>query len=150
MKTYFGAACLLVLLGCAHGSGTTRSQKVSEQQLAWARVCEGEPGAPVHINYEDASGGAAVLFTTQGDPSPLQEHAEQVARLHNRGARELSGNDLSEVRLPHTAEVEQLQNGAKLTLLPRRPTDLDGLRRHVQQDITWMKRHGCTTSTEVL
>ncbi len=147
------AACTayaVVLLGCAHDTGARTHTELTRDEASLARVCRSEHGAPVGVRYEDTSGGAAVLFTTPGDPTPLREEAQEVARAHNHKRDMLAMQDVSELRLPHTAEVEPIDHGAKLTLLPRRPTDLDGLRRHVQQDVSQLQAHVCAGSTRAL
>ncbi len=146
------AACAAMLIGCAHGSNGGRAATAQEdrQDVSLARVCQSEKGAPVGIRYEDAAGGAAVLFTTPGDPTPLREQAEALARARNHYENELELQDQSELRLPHTAAVQAVEHGAKLTLVPRRPMDLDGLRRHVQQDVTQLQTHGCTGGARAL
>jgi hypothetical protein len=80
---------------------------------AWKRSCTEYARAPVSIDYEDASGGAAVVYR---------------------------------------AHVEELEDGAKLILVPKsaRRQLLDSLRVQVQQETLTMRRRGCGRGQEAL
>ncbi len=149
--------CALALLGCGSQAskraalqGASRAEH-DERKPAWRRTCTEYARAPVAIIYQDAPGGAAVLYRTQGDAQALRVRTEQVARFHNGGAAKIPA--LHELyHLPHRASVEALDDGAKLVLVPKHPEarDLDELRRNVQQEVFNMQRKGCGRGQEAL
>lgn len=152
MKRYAITTCALALLGCA---GTTRVSESPKQESdtlpAWKRSCEEYAQAPVTIEYQDASGGGAVLYRTEGNAQGLRERAEEIARFHNNATAKLGElHDLYSI--PHRASVEPIEGGAKLVLVPKhmQRRDLEELRRHVQQDVFIMQRHGCESGQEAL
>jgi hypothetical protein len=150
---------LLVLPGCAAASRTppraaTQPFDPATQGVpkpAWKRSCREYAGAPVDITYQDASGGAAVVYRTKGNVERLRERTEEVARFHNSAAGKAP--DLHDLyRIPHNARVENLSGGAKLVLVPKSldPSLLEDLRRNVQQEVSNMRRKGCGRGQEAL
>jgi len=121
------------------------------QKPAWQRSCEEYAGAPVALEYQDGSGGAAVLYRTRGSVQGLRQRIAQVAAFHNgAGHKAPDMHDL--YHIPHRAYVEDIEGGAKLVLVPKSmaPRLLDELRRNVQQEVTRMQKHGCQHSQEAL
>ena len=157
MRRSRGLLCALALVGCASQGGprppvqrTSRAEH-EEPKPAWRRTCTEYARAPVAISYQDAPGGAAVLYRTPGDAQALRTRTEEVAQFHNGGAAKIPAlHDLYHV--PHRASVEPLDDGAMLVLVPKHPDvrDLDTLRRNVQQEVFNMQRKGCGRGQEAL
>lgn len=150
---------LLLLPACA--SGWTTPPRAGTQPLdraaqdaskpAWKRSCREYAGAPVEITYQDASGGAAVLYRTKGNVERLRERTQEVARFHNSaGPKAPDLHDL--YRIPHNAYVENFSGGAKLVLVPKSVSRsrLEDLRRNVQQEVSIMQKRGCGRGQEAL
>lgn len=118
------------------------------ERPAWKRSCsrEGEPRAKVE--YEDAPGGATVIYTTHGDPTYLRERAVEVARYHNGAAPTRGMHDLADV--PHTAMIEYIDQGVRLTLFASARDDVEELRINVQQDVWAKQKRGCAAGQEAL
>lgn len=145
-------ACAL-LLACAgapscagRGSAAPRSTTP-----AWKRSCEAYATGPVTFTYQDAPGGAAVLYRAPGSERGLRERAREIARFHNGSAAKNGAlHDLSSI--PHRASVEDIDGGAKLVLRVKTPRtdDLDRLRWNVQQDVALKQRGGCQSGMEAL
>ncbi len=151
-----GAIGVALLLGCAscraYGANSASVPGERRQHLpAWRRGCREYAKAPVSISYQDAPGGAAVFYRTAGDAAALRARTEEVARFHNGGKAKIPA--LHELyHLPHRAFVEPLKDGAKLLLVPKRPdpSDLEVLRRNVQQEVFNMQRSDCGHGQEAL
>ena len=143
---------LLTLLACGTSQpsrfpmGATATPE--GEPPAWKRSCsrEGEPRAKVE--YEDAPGGAAVIYTTEGDPTYLRERAVEVARYHNTAAPARGMHDLADV--PHTAMIEYIEHGVRLTLFTSARDDVEELRINVQQDVWAKQKRGCAAGQEAL
>src|SRR5690606_5090385 len=78
---------------------------------------------------EDTDTGAAIIFTTvSGDPEMLQEHTERLAEMHE----EHRGEGILATELPvlsaASAEVEDLDAGARIVFEPTEEGDLEALR----------------------
>jgi hypothetical protein len=140
---------VLTLLACATQPVTPRAQPLVKP--AWKRSCTEYARAPVSIDYEDASGGAAVIYRSQGDVAALRQRTREVAAFHNSAQPKIGAlHDL--FAIPHRAHVEELEDGAKLILVPKsaRRQLLDSLRIQVQQETLTMRRRGCGTGQEAL
>lgn len=149
-----GLAVAQAVAACGPAEVPVRSESVAERRVkppAWRRSCTSYAKAPVHIDYQDASGGAAVLYTTRGDVAALRERTQKVAEFHNSSQPKLGA--MHELyHLPHQAYVENLPQGAKLVLVSKRIdlASLAELRRNVQQEVLNMQRRGCGTGQEAL
>lgn len=152
MRTIVEICCALMLLGCASvPPGHERNASQQAQRPAWKRSCEEYAQGPVAIDYQDAPGGAAVLYRAQGGERGLRERAEQIARFHNSSAGKVGAlRDLSSV--PHRAHVEEVDGGVKLVLTVKTllRTDLERMRWSVQQDVFTMQKKGCQSGHEAL
>ena len=115
---------------------------------AWKRACSREGDAPVTLAYRDAPGGASVHYTTAGDAAYLRQRVTDVARYHNAAAPITGMHDLANI--PHTAMVQELDNGIALTLFTSDRRHMEELRVHVQQDVWIMRRKGCGAGQEAL
>ena len=117
-----------------------------EEIAACERSCASKLDEPVEIAYRDASGGASVIFTTTGDPGELRSCVGELARAHDAAAPDIVENDLHAV--PHSARVQDVQDGVMMTLIAAAQNDDIALRRGVQQDV-WAMQHSCGVSHEL-
>jgi hypothetical protein len=118
---------------------------------AWKRSCTEYAHAPVDVTYEEAVGGAAVVYQTGGDVAALRQRTHEVAEFHNSSRSKVRAlHDL--FAIPHRAQAEDIEHGARLTLVPKsvRPRDLESLRINVQQEVFTLRRRGCGTGQEAL
>jgi hypothetical protein len=139
----------LSLFACATSMGSPRAEP--SPKPAWKRSCTEYARAPVRIDYEDASGGAALVYRTRGDVTALRQRTLEVAEFHNSTGSKIGAlHDL--FAIPHRAYVEEVKGGTKLILVPKgvRPQQLDALRVQVQQETLNMRRRGCGTGQEAL
>ena len=143
------ALCVFGVLACSLQTASPRTQPAPKP--AWKRSCTEYAGAPVQIDYEDASGGAAVVYRSQGDVAALRRRTHEVAAFHNSAAPKVGAlHDL--YAIPHRAYVEEVEGGARLVLVPKgaRRQLLDYLRLQVQQEALNMRRLGCEAGQEAL
>jgi hypothetical protein len=153
-RSHATALALLCALACGcSGAGGPhipmgRTPLAEGEPPPWRTDCRREGDPPVKLGYRDAPGGASVLYTTEGDPTYLRARVTEVARYHNGGAPATAMHDLASV--PHTAMVEQLEQGIVLTLFATERRHVDALRRQVQQDVWIMRRRGCAAGQEAL
>jgi hypothetical protein len=142
---------MLLVGGCA-GKQSPAPEGAKEAPLdkpAFMTGCDVYAEAPVQIGYEDATGGAAVLYHTAGNIAKLRERTNEVAAFHNGSQGKTAY--LHDLRaIPHTASVEEIEDGAKLTLVSTRPRSQDALRKHLQQEVWTMQKQGCGASHEAL
>jgi hypothetical protein len=115
------------------------------------------------VNAEVTPDGAALVFTSEaGDVSELQDRVQEMAERHNRrsgvergpamededpgpddtgmmdrGAQgmDMHGREMEGAMVGTRAHAEDLDNGARLVLVPRDPSDLPGLREHVRAHV---------------
>jgi hypothetical protein len=143
------AVLLLGLFACATNAETSRMRPTPRP--AWQRSCTEYARAPVNIRFEDAPGGAAVVYRSQGNAAALRRRTREVAAFHNSEASKVEAlQELFEI--PHWAYVEDVNGGAKLILVPKDalPHLLVALRLEVQQETLMLRRHGCGTGPEAL
>ena len=144
----------LLLVGCvpaAVPSADPRAPAQPRQLPAWQRPCAAYATGPVAIEYQDAPGGAAIIYRAPGSESGLRARAREVAQFHNSSAAKNGVlHDLSSV--PHRTDVEDIDGGVKIVLRAKsvRTTDLDRLRWSVQQDVQMKQKGGCQSGQEAL
>lgn len=161
MNRYILGAALLGALGCSGSraaappgevpGGRTEassSSKDNELAAAWKRSCATQASDKIAIEYRDEPGGAAVLFTTEGDAARLRERVTEVARYHNSSEPQMAMQDLYSI--PHTAKVSDIEGGVKLSLIANATNDDSTLRKGVQKDVWEMQRDGCAATNEAL
>ena len=86
----------------------------------------------------DTKEGIALTFTTKtGDVNDLRRRAERMAKMHSTEAAH--GN-----MVPFTAKYEEVPGGARLTLTPKDPAELEHFRSIVRRHAEQMKKHDCS------
>lgn len=99
--------------------------------------------ADTTITTEDTDDGVVLeLRTESGDVDALRAHARHLAAMHQDGGGRMRG-------LPPmpaaTIEVEDLDDGARLTLRAEDPDDVDALREHARAHAARMASGDCPT-----
>ena len=95
----------------------------------------------VELAIEDTPGGAALTFTTNsGDVTELQRRVEKMVKMHYSPS---TGLAMHHGMAPVTAKYEALTNGARLTLTPKSPEQLEQFRAKVREHIDQVKKGDC-------
>ena len=83
------ACAFAITIGC--GSAQRPSQSVEARQAPPARqhqpgggMCPMMQTAGTQVASSDTSDGAAIAFTTSGDPAELRAHVHRMAEMHNK------------------------------------------------------------------
>jgi hypothetical protein len=149
---------MLLLCACAgtqqpapQGTAQAQSEEEPLEKPPFMGSCELYAEAPVTLSFENATAGAAIIYQTTGNVARLRERTQEVAKFHNGTLGKT--RYLHDLRMiEHSATVEDVEGGAKLTLLVDRvrPGAQDSLRNHVQQEVTNMQKLGCEASHEAL
>ncbi|MET0284425.1 MAG: hypothetical protein ABW352_08140 [Polyangiales bacterium] len=148
MSKMVAASVVLLALGCAGAQHGSHARGSANAGTANKRSAACESDQPVEIAYRDAPGGSSVSFATTGSVDALRERVNELAEYHNGSEDPLAMHDLNAI--PHRAQVEPLERGAKLTLIASASNDTDALRKSVQQDVEQLKAHGCIAGQEAL
>lgn len=144
---------VLALAACTPSQMPNASAPVAARREVpvWRRSCTEYARAPVRVDYQDAPGGAAVIYRTKGDVAALLRRTREIGQFHNSSRSKLGAlHDLSSI--PHRAYVEPLKDGARLVLVSKGPPRqrTDALRMQVQQEVFNLQRRGCGTGQEAL
>lgn len=121
------------------------------------------PGA--NVSAADTAGGEALTFTTTPDQvGSLREKVHAMADMHNRhhasdaaghaaraGMSGMMGGGMAAGSMDHgmqmpppsRATVEDLPDGARITLTPNDAADLPRLQSTVQMHAEQLQKHGC-------
>ena len=113
------------------------------------------------VRFEDTADGVALVFTTEGDATDLQQRVSQMAMMYNQHQSQEGMNMRmhgpmeggpprghgmgGEMMMmpPSTARAENIDQGARLVLTPRDPAQLATLRQHAQQMAQAMASRQC-------
>lgn len=106
------------------------------------------PGTQVYA--ADTSNGEALTFTTTSGPEPraeLRVRVHAMANFHNQrhagtGGGQAVGAAMS-MPPPSRAWVEEVEDGARISMTPNDPADLQKLQSAVRMHAAHMQRHGC-------
>ncbi|MBS2028142.1 MAG: hypothetical protein JST54_09585 [Deltaproteobacteria bacterium] len=128
------------------------------------------------VQATDVAGGVALDFkTTTGDVADLRNRVRQMAEMHNHmhgqdgmmggssapaagqgpgGQAKPMGDEkmAAEMKVMHaaTASVEDIEGGARLTLKPKDPAQLQSLQAHAKEHAARMNREGCPMMHEMM
>jgi hypothetical protein len=95
------------------------------------------------LTTSDTNTGIAINVTTQtGNVPELRNRVERMAAMHS-GAASNEGMMRSEM-LPGTVTYEPIENGARLTLVPKEPERLAEFRNQVRAHVDQMKKGTCS------
>lgn len=144
------AALVLGLSGCA----STKPAAAHEHRGGPRPVVCPMPVPGTLVAAADIENGAVLTFTTPDDVNELRLRVRRMADLHDehpsrhRG-REMATNPSGEPAAEHeampasSAEVEDVEGGARVTLIPKDSADLDELRAHAREHAAKISRGEC-------
>lgn len=141
---------LALLMGCATGGSAKGGSEISAAPKAMHQHGMGMNGdmcpmqvAGTTVKSEDIDGGIAVAFTTStGDVAELRRRVQGMAEMHN--SRHATGGMRGSMMAPAaTAVAEDVAGGARISLNPKDPAQLEALRQHVRKHAELMARGEC-------
>jgi len=96
------------------------------------------------IAVADTSDGIALSFTTSsGSVDELRLRVERMAKMHTSPTG--TATAMPGMMMPGTAKYEAIAKGARLTLTPKNPAQLDEFRKQVRNHVERMgKEGGCS------
>jgi hypothetical protein len=166
------SALSLAGMGCmhaGHAAGAARPAPVSRSpsgMAGMAQMCPmNVPGTQVSA-AEVATGEALTFTTSPENAAALREKVHAMAEMHNRhhaGAEQGSGGmqhgamghggmggmgasgEMGGMQMPppSRASVDDLPDGARITVTPNDPADLQRLQSTVRAHAEHMQQHGC-------
>jgi hypothetical protein len=96
------------------------------------------PGTDLSIT--DAENGIALTLTTKsGELAELRRRVENMAKMHSAS----SNNAMHGNMMPFSIKYEEVAYGARLTLTPKNPAELDAFRATVRRHAEQMKQGNC-------
>ena len=112
------------------------------------------PVAGTSVAAADIEGGSALTFTTTDDVNELRLRVRRMAELHNEPPSKHRTGDMGtnpggepagqhEPMPASTASVEDIDSGARVTLMPKDPADLEKLRVHAREHADKISRGDC-------
>jgi hypothetical protein len=97
------------------------------------------PGTDLSIT--DAENGIALTLTTKsGELAELRRRVENMAKMHSAS----SNNAMHGNMMPFSITYEEVASGARLTLTPKNPAELDAFRATVRRHAEQMKKGNCS------
>jgi hypothetical protein len=102
----------------------------------------------VKMSLEDTLDGIAITMTTEsGNVDVLRRRIEHLAAMRNNSD---GGRGMMRNRVVGTAKYEPVPNGAKLTLTPRDPAQLESFRKRVRAHAECMQNGDCSMMQEMM
>lgn len=104
------------------------------------------------VSAEDTNDGVAMVFTTTGDVSELRQRVHHMAEMHDQmSGNNAAGMDADGDRhkhmmanvVPSTANAQDIDRGARITLTPKDPSKLADLRAHAREHAARMANGQC-------
>ena len=97
------------------------------------------PGTDLSIT--DAENGIVLTITTKsGDVAELRRRVEDMAKMHSASSNTAMHGNM----MPFSVKYEEVAYGARLTLTPKNPAQLDAFRTAVRQHAEQMKKGECS------
>ena len=95
------------------------------------------PGTDLSVT--DTKDGITLTITTKdGDVGDLRRRAENMAKMHG------ASSDMHGGMMAFSVKYEEVPNGARLTLTPKDPAQLEEFRANVRQHAEQMKKGECS------
>ena len=151
-----GAAALALLSGCAHYSQPAPAAQMDGAGGDMKALCPmGVPGT--QVSAVDETNGATMTVTANAQVAELQRRVHAMVAMHNQRhgdgkAHEgmmghgmmRDGQGMRGMMLPPSqATVTALETGARVTLMPTDPADLQKLQAAVRMHAQKMQQDGC-------
>ena len=93
------------------------------------------------LNVTDTRDGVALTFTTKsGDVGELRRKVEKMAKMHDAKS---SSMPMMSGMISASAKYEEVPDGARLTLIPKKAAELQQLRAQVRDHAEQMNKGGC-------
>jgi hypothetical protein len=93
-----------------------------------------------HVSAADVENGIALTITTDsGNVAELRWRTEHMAKMHSDPSGAMRPR-----MTPFTAKYEEVPNGARLTLMPKDPAQLDDFRARVRERVERMADGDCS------
>jgi hypothetical protein len=133
------AITALTVLGMA-GAETQRAGPQHNADMSMMQNCPMKlPGTDLSVT--DADNGIVLTMTTKsGDVAELRRRAESMAKMHSTPTHGAMHTNM----MPFSVKYEEVLNGARLTLTPKDPAQLDAFRTKVRQHAEQMKKGECS------
>jgi hypothetical protein len=145
-----GATLLLAGLGVANAGRQETGANHHEmgQMMQMMQNCPMRvDGATVAVT--DTATGIAIAITTEsGNVVELRRRIEMMAKMQDQ--KQTKPGMMAGRMIPRTAIYEEIPNGAKLTLTPNDPAQLDVLRKQVRAHAERMRKGDCSMMPEMM
>lgn len=132
----------LLLAACVH-SAPPKPAEGDAGMKAWCPMTV--PGTQVYA--ADTEDGSALTFTTApAEVAELRIRVHAMASMHNQRHEGAGGDErMGGMKRPppSRAWVQDVENGARLSMTPNAPADLPALRSAVRGHAEHLQRHGC-------
>jgi hypothetical protein len=103
------------------------------------------PGSDVSVT--DVEKGIALTFTANsGDVTELRRRVEAMAQMHSTSSNAAMHRNM----MPFSVKYEAVAGGARLTLTPTDPAQLEAFRKTVRQHMEQMKKGDCSMMQEMM
>ena len=140
-------AALLSLSACVHSAPPAGAAAAPPDPSGMMAMCPmSVPGTQVYA--ADTANGEALTFTTAPDQVPeLRIRVHAMANMHNQRHGGMGGGPAMGGMMmppPSRAWVEDVENGARISISPNDSADLEKLRSAVRMHATHMQQHGCS------
>lgn len=138
---------LVILSACAHAAPSGQAAAPPDQMMAMCPMTV--PGTQVYA--ADTANGEALTFTTSPDQvAELRIRVHAMGNMHNQrhggmGGGQAMGGMMGSMIMPppSRAWVDDVENGARISMTPNDPADLQKLQSAVRMHATHMQQHGC-------
>jgi hypothetical protein len=144
-----GAAFLLPLFALAILSACVHSAQPAEDRdrSGMMEMCPMTVPGTV-VNAADTANGEALTFTTTAPDqvAELRIRVHAMANMHNQHHGGMGGGERMGGMMmppPSRAWVEDVENGARISMTPNDLTDLQKLQSAVRMHAAHMQQHGC-------
>jgi hypothetical protein len=158
-----GTTAIALLAGCAHSAPTAASAPAPAKAGAMLATCPmGVPGTTVAA--ADQANGSTITFTTPDQVAELQRRVHAMSAMHNQhhgdggmkhggmkgGGMMGGGMGMGGMMMPDSnATVTDLETGARITVMPKDPADLQKLQAAVRMHAQHMQKEGCGMMREM-
>jgi hypothetical protein len=140
-------SALVFLSACVHSAQPAATAPPDQGMMAMCPMTV--PGTQVYA--ADTANGEALTFTTApAQAAELRIRVHAMGNMHNQrhggmGGGQAMGGMMGSMIMPppSRAWVEDVENGARISMTPNDPADLQKLQSAVRMHATHMQQHGC-------
>lgn len=103
------------------------------------------------VSVADTATGVAISFTTKPENvAELRKRLEQMATMHGTNGDRPSAAMMQGQMMPGTIKSEVIENGTRLTLVPKDPTKLSEFRKQVRAHVEMMQKGQCSMMEDMM